>query len=73
MSIKQVSMFNYTLIWQFIFDFVRFFIGALHNLIKNSVIDEKNDTRMPKKSWKERVEATECAWKEAFQALLEYR
>jgi hypothetical protein len=26
---------------------------------------------MPKKSWKERVEATECAWKEAFQTLLE--
>jgi hypothetical protein len=48
-----------------------FFTGSLHKLIENSVIDEKDDTRMPKKSWKERVEATECAWKEAFQTLLE--
>ncbi|EFX68138.1 hypothetical protein DAPPUDRAFT_330344 [Daphnia pulex] len=45
--------------------------SALHNLIENGVIDVKNDTRMPKKSWKERVEATECSWKEAFQTLLE--
>jgi hypothetical protein len=47
-----------------------FFTGALHNLIENSVMHETDDTRMPNKSWKERVEAIECFWKETFQTLL---
>ena len=47
---KQVSLFNCTFILMFYLNFVLFFIGVLHNLIENSVVDD--DSRIPKKSWK---------------------
>lgn len=70
MSTNQVSLFTYTFILRFIFNFVHFFIVVLHNVIE-SVLDEKDYTTILKKSWKERVEATECAWKEAFKTLID--